>query len=222
MNLCVVTPYFETNPEWVRQAHASVRSQSIPAHHILVCDGSSPVEIADFKGTHIVLQRNFRDYGNTPRLIGCYRAISQEADAIAFLDADNWYYPDHLENLVAFAQERQLDACCSARMLHRLDGSFMMKCPVVDGSAFIDTNCLLIMKPALKHLIAWGLIAQDVAATADQIVWKHLQSAGARVGFLDRPTVGYRTRHLRHYELANENPPSNVVNRSDTHGDRYH
>ena len=66
MKLCVVTPYFETSDDWVGQANASVRAQSIPSHHILVCDGSRPAQIPGFQGTHIVLRRIYRDYGNTP------------------------------------------------------------------------------------------------------------------------------------------------------------
>lgn len=222
MKLFVVTPYFETSDDWVSQAHASVRSQTMAAHHVLVCDGTRPARVTDFSGTHIVLQRNYRDYGNTPRLIGCYQALAREADAIAFLDADNWYYPDHLAGLLRFATENQLDAVSSARMLHRLDGSPMMKCPTVDGRTHIDTNCLLVMKPAFRHMIAWTLLSQDVAAVMDQFVWRHMRDNGARLGFLDRPTVAYRTRHASHYEVAGEAAPDGAVNRFDTHGDRYH
>ena len=41
-------------------AHASVKTQTIQARHILVCDGSAAAQIPDFLGTHIVLQRNCR------------------------------------------------------------------------------------------------------------------------------------------------------------------
>ena len=222
MKLCVVTPYFETSDEWVRQAHASVRAQSVDAHHILVCDGTRPAQIEDFRGTHIVLQRNYKDYGNTPRLIGCYQALAMEADAIAFLDADNWYYPGHLEGLLRFVADNQLDAASSARMLHRLDGSVMTKCPVVDGRKFIDTSCLLVMKPAFRHLIAWTLLPQDVSAIMDQFVWKHMADGGARLGFLDLATVAYRTRHVSHYDIAGEAAPPEAVHRTDVHGERYH
>jgi hypothetical protein len=86
MKICVVTPYFQESLEWVVHAHASVKSQTIEARHVLVCDGTTPAQIPDFQGTQIVLQRNYRDYGNTPRLIGCFHAITAlEADAIAFL-----------------------------------------------------------------------------------------------------------------------------------------
>ena len=155
MKICVVTPYFRTETAWLQQAHDSVKAQSVPAAHIVVCDGSEPAQIGEFQGVHIILQRNYQDYGNTPRLIGSYRAVTAEADAIAYLDADNWYEPAHLEGLVRFAQERNLDACSSARMLHRLDGTPMMKCPHVTGQPYIDTSCMLVMKSAFSHLIAW-------------------------------------------------------------------
>lgn len=222
MKICVVTPYFQTHEDWIRQAHDSVRGQTIEAHHIMVCDGSPPAQLTDFKGTHVVLQRNYRDYGNTPRLIGCYQAMAMGADAIAFLDADNWYYPDHLEALLRFAVEHNLDAIASARMLHRLDGTLMGKCKTVDGRAFVDTNCILVMRSAFRHMLAWTLLPQDVAAVIDQFVWKHMQDAGARIGFLDRPSVAYRTRHVTHYEQSGEAAPPEAIHRTDVHGDRYH
>jgi glycosyltransferase involved in cell wall biosynthesis len=222
MNICVVTPYFQTEETWVRQAHASVQAQTMAAHHILVCDGSTPATIPAFSGTHIILHRNYKDYGNTPRLIGCYNAITRGADAIAFLDADNWYEPDHLQGLAAFCRNNQLDACSSARMLHRPDGSVLGKCATVNGRPYIDTSCLLVMKPAFQHLIAWTLFPQDVAAVLDQQVWNHMLNMGVRLGFLDRPTVCYRTRHATHYRNAGETPPADAIDRLDLHGERYH
>ena len=221
MKICVVTPYFETEPAWIRQGHASVRGQTIPAHHVLVCDGSAPAQIEAFQGTHILLQRNYKDYGNTPRLIGCYNAITRGAEAIAFLDADNWFQPDHLENLLRFAQQNDLDACSSGRTLHRPDGSFMVKCPTVDGRPYIDTSCLLIMKPAFQHMIAWVLFGQEVSAVMDQQLWSHMATMGARLGFLDKATVSYRTRHASHYRLIGEPPPADAIDSVDLHGEHY-
>jgi hypothetical protein len=221
MKICVVTPYFQTPPDWLRQAHDSVRAQSIAAGHILICDGSAPVQIAAFEGTHILLGRNYQDYGNTPRLIGCYNAIAQGADAIAFLDADNWYQRDHLEALLQYSRANSLDACSSGRTLNRPDGSFLARCPMVNARPFIDTSCLLVMKSAFPHLIAWVLSTQEIAAVMDQEVWKHMQTMGARLGFLDRPSVCYRTRHAAHYRLAGEAPPPDAIERHDLHGARY-
>ncbi|MDB5398031.1 MAG: hypothetical protein QOD93_3764 [Acetobacteraceae bacterium] len=221
MKVCVVTPYFETDQAWIRQGHASVRGQTVPAHHVLVCDGSAPAQIEAFQGTHVLLQRNYKDYGNTPRLIGCYNAMAQGADAIAFLDGDNWFQPDHLEGLLRIARDNRLDACSSARTLHRPDGSFMVKCPTVNGQPYVDTSCLLVMKPAFQHMIAWVLFGQDVAAVMDQHVWGHMKAMGARLGFLDKATVAYRTRHASHYRLIGETPPVDAIDRIDLHGERY-
>jgi hypothetical protein len=221
MKICVVTPYFQESLVWLAQAHASVRSQTMEARHILVCDGAEPAPIEDFQGTHIVLRRNYRDYGNTPRLIGCFNALTQGAEAIAFLDADNWYYPDHLRSLSTLAANARLDAVSSARMLHRLDGTPMMKCPTVDGKKFIDTSCMLVLQPAFRHLIAWVLQGQDTAAETDQCLWRLLRDAGVPMAFVDRPTVAYRTRHQVHYDQAREVVPTGAILRVDLHGDRY-
>jgi len=221
MNICVVTPYFRTEIAWLQQAHDSVKAQTLPAHHIVVCDGSQPAGIEDFKGSHILLQRNYADYGNTPRLIGCFRALAREAEAIAFLDADNWYQPTHLERLLRFAQERGLDACSSARMLHRLDGSPLIKCPHVTGQPYIDTSCLLVMKPAFKYLVGWTLFPQSVAAEVDNRLWTFMGSNGARLGFFDSPSVSYRTRHAVHYQLAGETAPPGALVRTDLSGANY-
>jgi hypothetical protein len=223
MKICVVTPYFQENIEWLSQAHASVKSQTMEARHIVVCDGAAPAQIPDFHGTHVILQRNYRDYGNTPRLIGCFNAITtQDADAIAFLDADNWFYPDHLSYLAHIATNTHLDAVASARMLHRLDGTPMMKCPTVDGQSYIDTNCLLVFRPAFHHLISWVLQGQDVAGhETDQFLWRTMRDAGVPLAFVDRPSVAYRTRHRVHYDQAREAPPPGAIQRLDVHGDRY-
>ncbi len=222
MKICVVTPYFQENREWLLNAHASVKAQTVPARHILVCDGTEPAQIPDFQGTHIVLQRNYRDYGNTPRLIGCYNAMAQDADAIAFLDADNWYYADHLAFLTDIASRAGLGAVASSRMLHRLDGTPMIKCPTVDGHVFIDTSCIVVFRSAFRHLISWVLEPQEKAAETDQFLWRVLREAGTPMAFVDRASVAYRTRHQVHYGQAQEPHPPGAVRRTDLHGDRYH
>jgi len=93
-------------------------------------------------------------------------------------------------------------------MLHRLDGSPMMKCPTVDGANYVDTSCLLVFRPAFRHLIAWALQSQDLAAEADQVIWQSLREAGVRMAFVDKPTVAYRTRHQVHYNQAREPFPA--------------
>jgi hypothetical protein len=107
-------------------------------------------------------------------------------------------------------------------MLHRLDSSPMMKCPTVNGQAYIDTSCLIVFRPAFRHLIAWVLQSQNKAAQTDQFLWSVLKDAGSRMAFVDRASVAYRTRHQVHYDQAREAYPPGAVIRVDLHGDRYH
>jgi hypothetical protein len=120
-----------------------------------------------------------------------------------------------------YALANDLAACCSARTLHRPDGSFLAKCHVVNARPHIDTSCLSVMKSAFAHLISWRINSQDIAAVVDQAVWQVIAGSGARVGFLDNASVCYRTRHAVHYELAGVPPPPDAIKRTDTRGDRY-
>ncbi|MGA3001187.1 MAG: hypothetical protein ABSE20_05650, partial [Acetobacteraceae bacterium] len=86
---------------------------------------------------------------------------------------------------------------------------------------YIDTSCLMVFRPAFRHLIAWVLQSQNTAAETDQFLWRLLREAGVRMAFVDRPTVAYRTRHQVHYEQAREAIPPGAVLRSDLHGERY-
>jgi hypothetical protein len=212
MKICVVTPYFQENLEWLMQAHASVKSQTVEARHILVCDGAAPARIPDFLGTHIVLPRSHGDDGNTPRLIGCFNAITAyDADAIAFLDASDWYYPDHLGSLTAIATSTQIDVVSSARMLHRPDGTPITKCPAVDGQHRISPSCLLLLRPAFAHLIAWVLQGQNTEADAGLDLWRRLQSSGSRMAFVDRPSVAHRVHGSGSGDVARAAPLSGAL-----------
>ena len=221
MKVFVVTPYFNTPEDWLRQCHDSVRTQSMPATHIVVCDGALPTPIPGFQGVHVVLRRNYSDYGATPRLVGSFQAVTEGADAIAYLDADNWYYPGHLQAMAEFMRAHDLGAASSSRMLHRMDGSTMARCKDVDGDTLVDTNCLMVMRPAFPHLVGWTLAGQDMAAAADNMVWRHMRAQGVRTGFMPRATVAYRTRHADHYWSANEPAPDDAVMRPDLDGTAY-
>jgi hypothetical protein len=52
-------------------------------------------------------------------------------------------------------------------------------------------------------------------------VWTHMKNAGARLAFLDKATVCYRTRHASHYRLIGETPPPDAIDRTDLSGEHY-
>ena len=105
--VAVITPYYKEPLAQLRQCHESVRAQSVPCLHVLVADGHRRRRINHWQAEHVRLPRSHGDIGSTPRLIGSYHAIGLGVDAVAFLDADNWYGPDHIANLLAEMDQHQ-------------------------------------------------------------------------------------------------------------------
>src|SRR3990172_6396080 len=97
MRVAVITPYYKAREDWLTRCHESVRAQTHPATHILVADGTPESYVDGWEAQHIVLMKNHGDFGDTPRAVGSVSAIGQGFDAIAYLDADNWYAPEHIE-----------------------------------------------------------------------------------------------------------------------------
>src|SRR5258705_8390414 len=100
LRVAVVTPYFRVPDAWLSQCHRSVAAQQYPCTHILIADGEPQDIVAEFAAEHILLEQAHADYGDTPRMIGSQAAVSRGFDAIAYLDADNWYYPTHIASLI--------------------------------------------------------------------------------------------------------------------------
>src|SRR5262245_29299152 len=96
--VAVVTPYYQEKLEVLRDCLASVAKQTFRCDHFVVADGH-PQELVT-PAEHIILPRAHHDNGNTARAIGSLSAMNQDYDAVAYLDADNWYYPNHIESMV--------------------------------------------------------------------------------------------------------------------------
>ena len=75
---------------------------------------------------------------------------------VAFLDADNWYAPDHIETLLNISDRGKAVAASSTRMLCRADDSVMAECPTTNPAYFIDISCMLLARQAfslIRHLL---------------------------------------------------------------------
>ena len=145
MKVAVITPYFNTSLEWLQKCHLSVKAQTHPCTHFIVSDGQPYNAVDSWDAQHIKLPVNISDYGDTPRGVGSVAAIGQGFDAIAYLDADNWYDPEHINILMSLHKKTGAAVVTSARNLHRLDGTLLGKCFEVDGKLFVDTNCLNLL-----------------------------------------------------------------------------
>ncbi|MFP6688355.1 MAG: glycosyltransferase [Alphaproteobacteria bacterium] len=155
MKVAVITPYFEAGEDWLKKCHESVLAQTHHCTQFFVADGAPQDVISDFDAQHIVLGANHGDYGNPPRAIGSVSAIGQGFDAIAWLDADNWYEPNHIESLVGLHRKQGAAICTSSRMIYGSNGAPLGLCPNVDGKKFFDTNCYLLTRAAYELISVW-------------------------------------------------------------------
>jgi hypothetical protein len=207
MRIAVITPYYKTPRPWLEQCHRSVLEQTHPCTHILVADGVAEGDVDGWQAQHIILRTNHADYGDTPRALGSVSAIGQQFDAIAYLDSDNWYMPDHIESLVALHQATDAAVCISNRTINRIDGSYMGPCPESDGEQFADTSCLLLTRRAFGYATAWATFDPRLHAICDRLMMHALRNSGLKRGFTDRPTVAFRAGYRGLYRFFGEQPP---------------
>jgi hypothetical protein len=192
-----------------------VLAQSLACLHVLVADGHPQAEIDGWEAHHVILPVSHADIGSTPRLIGAYHAIGLGVEAVAFLDADNWYAPHHIARLMAARQAHKAAFVSSGRMLCRLDGSPMAPCPLIDPERFVDTNCMLFGREAFPLLHHWVLMPDYGHLIGDRIMLHHIRRSGLPRFHLDQPSVHYRCAKEGLYHRLGEPIPPGVQPRPD-------
>ena len=211
MRVAVITPYHGEPREWLGQCHESVRAQSHPCVHILVADGMADNSVDQFVAQHIILGHGHNDYGDTPRAVGSMAAIAQGFDAIAYLDADNWYKPTHIESLVALHQETDAPLLTSGRVFYRMDGSFMGLCPYSDGESHVDVGCYLMTRPCFRLALEWAMIPRDLHAIDDRLILHRAKEWRIPRAHSWRASMCYRATAAIDYKLLGETPPADAA-----------
>ena len=210
LKVAVVTPYYREPTTWLRQCHESVRSQTYPCTHIMVADGAPNADAVRWDTVHIALPENHHDYGDTPRAAGSTFAKDNGFDAIAYLDADNWFAPEHIETMVALHQSTGAAICSASRYLTRTDGSIIGICLASNGKTFIDTNCYFFTKDALSLATRWTEIPSYAHAICDRVMFHYVRRSGISCAHADRPTVYYRVSLPSFYRRLGEPVPPNA------------
>ena len=215
MRVAVVTPYFREPLEWLEKCHDSVVGQSHPCTHFMVADGFPRSEVATWDLEHSALPRGHADYGNTPRTVGSLLANTQGYDAIAYLDADNWLYPDHIASMVELHEKSGAQLCSATRTIHRLDGSLMFVDQESDGKKHVDTSCLFLTRPLFRMITIWAMMPSEISAHCDRVFWQALLVRDPPRAHHDKPTIAFRSRYRVHYESLGETPPEGCINMQD-------
>lgn len=218
--VAVITPYYQESDEILRACCESVARQTYPCTHFLVADGLPRPELVLGSAQHFVLPRAHADNGNTPRAIGSLSAMNQGFDAIAYLDADNWYYPDHIESMIKLHEQTGAVVCTASRTIHRLDGSLLyVDKTECDGRKQVDTSCFFLTRPAFQVLPIWATMPRELGPICDLVIWQSLLARGLpQAHHGSRPTVAFRTQYQAHYRSAGEEPPPGTKTGAETTG----
>jgi glycosyltransferase involved in cell wall biosynthesis len=210
--IAVVTPYYKESLDVLRQCHESVLAQEVDAEvrHMMVADGHAKPEIDRWLADHVVLPRAHGDNGNTPRGIGALLADSEGYDFIAFLDADNWFYPKHLHSLLELHVATGAALCASWRKFHAPNGALIEGIDA-HGKSFIvnefaesqllhvDTSCMLLHRPAFPINNVWTRMPRPVTAICDRVFFAACRHRGISFISSKQRTVAFRTTYSAHF-----------------------
>jgi hypothetical protein len=205
--VAVVTPYSREPLALLERCHRSVRHQSAACTHIFVADGHARDELDGWDVRHVRLPVPSANSGDTPRRIAGELAVAERFDAVAYLDADNWLRPRHVESLLAASVLRGAAVCHSARTLHRADGTMMAMRQRGDNVDHVDTSCVLVAAPAFELLPLWGRWPAELSPIGDRLFWQAVRAKGFAPAFTGALTSCYEATHVGFYRALGEEPP---------------
>ena len=210
--IAVITPYFKEPLEILQKCHESVMSQNISATHFFIADGFPKEELGHWDIKHISLSQGHDDNGDTPRGIGGLLAEVEGYNYVAYLDADNWFHPNHLSSLLEELEKTGADVSCSFRTIHALDGSELIGVQDSDEITLqhIDTSCYLIKRSAFEALNIWLSIPKVLSPICDRIFYAYLQHKNFKLAYTKNKSVAFRSQYKIHYQMAGVIPPNNL------------
>lgn len=209
MNVAVITPYYKEPLATLQRCHDSVRRQTHGCTHFFVSDGHPRAELDEWDVRHMRLGTSHGDYGNTPRALGSMSAFNLGFDAVAYLDADNWYADDHVESLVCFSARTGSDVGFSSRHIVLSTGE---KFPFPDepDHQHVDTNCLFFTSRAAFLAPIWAMMDPSLAAIGDRLMFHVIRKRGVSHGWTGLKTLYYESRWAVHFEAMGKEPPEDA------------
>ena len=210
MRVMVITP--TTGKDTVVKAVESVRDQTIPTEHLIVCDGDDAYQKAwnldiAWKADFIkllTLPENVGGGGWYGHRVYAGMPFMVNADYILFLDEDNWFEPNHVETMINKIKSKDLMWAYSLRRICNEAGEYIAdddceslgRWPVFYDHTlnFVDTNCYCFKREYLVHVAhnfygQWG---------QDRAFYKAASSALPAFGCTGEATVNYRAPDRLH------------------------
>jgi len=153
-----------------------------------------------------------------PRGIGSFLAESWGYDAVAYLDADNWFEPDHIEKMLQAHVETSCPVIACKRTFHELDGTRMNIWEAEEEAQLhADTSCWFITRSAFSLFRAW-FMPKPLAPVCDRVFFQKTVFDQFRICFTPWRSVAFRTQYTAHYRDAKMPAPSGCKDSPDYEG----
>lgn len=208
MRVAVVVPFASEPAAWLQACFESVITQDSPAEIIAVGDGAKlSADVMARPSKVIELPQAHYDGGRAARAIGAVEAITSGFDAVAFLDADNWFGRSHVSEMIRLHQETGAPICTSSLVVVRVDGTPFNLPSESDGENHADTSALFVTREAFPLLPMWALVPPQLGTICDRIWWGLAKASGYKRAHSALRTVFYRNRYAAQYRLLGEKPP---------------
>lgn len=220
--IAVVTPYHRESLDILRRCHASVQRQPGDVTHFMVADGHARDAIDAWPVVHLKLAREHRDNGNTPRGLGGMLAFQNGYDAVAYLDADNWFADDHLRSITDALARRATDIVTTWRVITFPDGDRLDRTDPEDRKGrHVDTSAILVTRSAAFLARIWAQMPQDLGPVCDRYFMTTARRMGVTEQSTRRPTLYFESNYRCHYRMAGKTRSSPFHELPDDLADRF-
>lgn len=202
----VITPAYNVAP-YIGQCIESVQAQTLKDWEMIIVDDASPDETTPVVEKYLndPRIRYLRNEHNRGAGYTRNRALdAAQGEWIAILDADDWYAPERLETLVAFAERMGADMVADLQVYYTEWGSVYMvawanhaKPPKQPRSYTVDE--VIKAHPSIKPLIRAEFLRskgirypEHIRKSQDYAFYMEVLLKGARFVLLPEPMYYYR------------------------------
>jgi hypothetical protein len=210
----IITAYYKEDRSVLERCVRGVKSQSVFSDHFLVSDGFPQSWLDDSHVRHIKLGKAHKDAGNTPRGLGALLAVSEGYTGIGFLDADNWYDPNHVEECCRASEglDSPVDIVFAKRRMFLANGVLINAPEQIDH---VDTRCCWFLPGSFHLLHYWTIMPRGIGeAFGDRIFYNMIKVSSLKVGQTNEVTVNYTSNWEDDYRRLGFVPPT-TAKRSD-------
>lgn len=211
--ISVVIPYFQSSPEPLRRAIASILAQEgVEIPHILIVDDGSPIPASAIidahfpdQGIQVIFQKNAG--AASARNTGLDN-LPAETNYVAFLDSDDEWTPPHLANAVRMLDMGYDFYFSGHKRIDWAEDKFTLICFPLDQHRCLDEDAGLyeysgdILLPIMNdHAVSTPTVVyrkdlmkdirfpSELVLGEDEVFWVRAMRRAKRIGFCSRVEV---------------------------------